>query len=122
MSGLFLCVLCKLSWEDGKRCLLTPDRVPVTDQSMISPNSKSVGTPKQGSPNDASQSCKDGVPLLLVNLHILYTLATSETTRPHEAQQKYMQLGGRHSEGVAGTSGEALRTLLTLSMKELRPW
>lgn len=67
------------------------------------------------------QSCKDGVLLQKVKPHILYILATSETTRPHGAQQNSMQVGGRHSEGVAGTSGEALRTLLTLSMKELRP-
>lgn len=75
--------LCKLSWEDGERCLLTPNRVPVTDQSMISPNSslgesirflglftehgygsmyRNVWTPIQGSPNDAAQSRKDGAP------------------------------------------------------------
>lgn len=75
---------------------------------------RNVRTPIQGSPNDAAQSRKDGVPPLLVNLHILFTLATSETTRPHGAQQNCMQLGG--STDPPHPFHEGTSTLVTLVM------
>lgn len=53
-------------------------------------------------------------PPLLVNLHILFTLATSETTRPHGAQQNCMQLGG--STDPPHPFHEGTSTLVTLVM------